>query len=93
MSLEKSKAIIFLATSTSVQSQFCQEEIFYAAEMKKSLIPLNLDGTVFQELKKNYKLLHTILSPIQFIEFRNIDEGMAVLLLRLEKVLKKRSNL
>ena len=92
MSLEKSKAIIFLATSTSVQSQFCQEEIFYAAEMKKSLIPLNLDGTVFQELK-NYKLLHTILSPIQFIEFRNIDEGMAVLLLRLEKVLKKRPNL
>ena len=90
-SLERSKVVLFFATDLSIASQFCQEEILYSREMKKTILPLTLDAACFEEMKR-YKLLHSILSPIQFIDFRTVDEGMAVLLLRLGKILRDKEH-
>lgn len=91
VSLERSRVLVFLATDMAVASQFCQEEIFYAKEMKKPLLPLTLDAFCFDELKL-HKQLNATLAPIQFIDFRNEEEGQAVLMLRLQRVLRRRSS-
>ena len=91
VSLERSKVLVFLATDMAIASQFCQEEIFYAKELRKPLLPLTLDASCFDELKL-HKQLNATLAPIQFIDFRNFEEGLAVLKLRLQRVLRRRTS-
>ena len=90
-SLEDSKIILFLATPDSIASRYCQEEILYAKDLGKTIQPISLgsQAELFEVLPR-HKLMQAIIAPIQIINFsENYEEGLAVLYMRLEKVIEK----
>ena len=90
--LEEVDVVLFLMTSESLSSRYCEEEVMYAFELGKDLQPLVAGNDVFAVLKQK-PVLRAILSPIQFIQFVNVPlaESLAVIDVRMKNA-RERSN-
>lgn len=79
--IENTKAVIFLSSENSNQSEYVRKEIGYAVKLKKPIIPIMLDNSSFGEG------LRLDLSDVDQVIFSDYEEALRKLKMSLDHIL------
>lgn len=79
--IENTKAVIFLSSENSNQSEYVRKEIGYAVNLKKPVIPIMLDQSPFGEG------LRLDLSDVDQVDYSNYEEALRKLRMSLDHIL------